>query len=71
MSERQAEGKDKSDELFKVGELYDKYGEDYYEILAHMPHLSPFTVEKYLQFVKKSKKQRNKFKNTRENLKNV
>ena len=54
MAERQTEGKDKSNELFKVGELYKRYGEDYYAILKEMPHLSPFTVEKYLQFVKKT-----------------
>jgi hypothetical protein len=66
LSEKQAEGKDKSEELFKVGELYDQYGEDYYKILHEMPHLSPFTVEKYLQFIKKTKKYRKSAKNARE-----
>ena len=57
LAEKQLEGKNKSDELFKVKELYDTYGEDYVQILQNMPHLSPFTIEKYLQFIKKSKKQ--------------
>ncbi len=55
LSERQAEGKNKSDELFKVQALFEKYGENYIRILEEMPHLSPFTVEKYVLFVKKSK----------------
>jgi len=66
LSEQQAEGKNKSNELFRVGELYDEYGEDYYKILEHLPHLSPFTVEKYLQFIKKTKKMRKNNKNTKE-----
>jgi len=53
--ERQAEGKNKSDELFKVQKLFEQYGENYIKILQEMPHLSPFTVEKYVLFVKKSK----------------
>jgi GTPase SAR1 family protein len=56
LAEKQAEGKNKSEELFKVQELMDKYGENYIKILQEMPHLSPFTVEKYVQFIKKSKK---------------
>ncbi len=70
LSEQQADGKDKSNELFKVGELYDTYGEDYYKILEHMPHLSPFTVEKYLQFIKKTKKYRKSRADAKENAKN-
>ena len=70
LSEQQAEGKNKSDELFKVGELYDQNGEDYYKILEHMPHLNPFTVEKYLQFIKKTKKMRKKFAEAKENAEN-
>jgi len=66
LTEKQAEGKDKSNELFKVGELYDRYGEDYYKILENMPHLSPFTVEKYLQFIKKTKKHRKNYQNAKE-----
>jgi hypothetical protein len=57
LSEKQAEGKNKSEELFKVKELYEVHGEDYVRILEEMPYLSPFTVEKYIQFIKKSKKQ--------------
>lgn len=70
LAEQQAEGKNKSNELFKVGELYDEYGEDYYKILEHMPHLSPFTVEKYLQFIKKTQKHRKKLSDARETAKN-
>jgi len=49
------EGHNKSDELFKVAELYDKYGDNYIEILKEMPHLSPFTLDKYIYFIKKSR----------------
>ncbi len=70
MADRQAEGKDKSNELLKVGELYEQYGEDYYAILEHMPHLSPFTVEKYLQFVKKTKKHKKMALETRKTPEN-
>ena len=70
LSEKQSEGKNKSEELFKVGELYDQYGEDYYKILESMPHLSPFTVEKYLQFIKKTKKYRKNYKNTKKIVEN-
>ncbi len=70
LAEQQAEGKNKSNELFKVGELYDEYGEDYYEILKHMPHLSPFTVEKYLQFIKKTKKHQKQLLDARKTAKN-
>jgi hypothetical protein len=55
LAEKQQEGKNKSEELFRVGELFDKYGENYIKILQAMPHLSPFTVEKYVLFIKKSK----------------
>lgn len=58
LAEKQAEGKNKSDELFKVKELHDKFGDDYISILKEMPHLTPFTLEKYLQFIKKSKQTR-------------
>jgi len=57
LAEKQAEGKNKSEELFKVNQLYNKYGENYIKILEEMPHLNPFTIEKYIQFIKKSKKQ--------------
>lgn len=56
LSEKQAEGKNKSDELFKVREFYNKFGENYIKILEQMPHLNPFTIEKYIQFIKKSNK---------------
>lgn len=70
LAEQLAQGKNKSDELLKVGKLYDKYGEDYLKILEHMPHLAPFTVEKYLQFIKKSRKQRKQRLDAREMAKN-
>jgi hypothetical protein len=56
LSEKQSEGKNKSEEIFKIKELYEKYGENYILILEKMPHLNPFTIEKYIQFIKKSKK---------------
>lgn len=56
LEEKKEEGRDKSDEFFKVKQLYDRYGEDYTKILAEMPHLSAFIIEKYIQFIKRSKK---------------
>jgi len=60
LSEKQEEGKNKSDELFKVEELFDKYGENYIAMLKEMPHLSPFSLEKYVFFIKKSRNLTNK-----------
>lgn len=56
MQKRKAEGTDKSNELLMVEGLYDKFGEDYISIMKEMPHLSPFTVDKYIFFIKKSRK---------------
>jgi hypothetical protein len=55
MQKKREEGTDKSSELFKVEELYDKYGEDYRAILTEMPHLTPYTLERYIYYVKKSR----------------
>ena len=56
LQEKQAEGKNKSEEFDKVRELFDRLGENYEEILKEMPHLSPFAIEKYVYFIKKSRK---------------
>ena len=56
MQRKREEGTDKSAELFKVEELYDRYGEDYKAILIEMPHLAPYTLERYLFYIKKSRK---------------
>lgn len=56
LQEKKDSGKDKSDEFFKVTQLYNKFGENYVKILEEMPHLTPFVVEKYIQFIKRSKK---------------
>lgn len=60
MQEQIDEGKNKSDEFFKIKELYEKYGENYEELLKAMPHLNAFTIEKYLQFIKKGKNSKGK-----------
>ncbi len=60
IAEKKAEGTNKSDELFKIEVLYNKFGEDYLSILQEMPHLTPYTVEKYINFIKKSHKLREK-----------
>lgn len=60
LQRKRSEGTDKSAELFKVEELFDKFGEDYVSISKEMPHLSPFTLEKYIFFIKKSRKLTNK-----------
>lgn len=56
MNEKKAEGTDKSHELFMVEELFDKFGEDYRQILTEMPHLTPYTLERYIYYIKKSRK---------------
>lgn len=56
MEERQKESVNKNEELLKVKELYDKYGEDYLKMTEAMPHLNPFTLERYVQFIKRSHK---------------
>lgn len=56
LQEKKAEGTDKSAELFKVKELWEQYGEDYEVILKEMPYLSPYALERYLYYLKKSKK---------------
>lgn len=56
MDEKRAEGTDKSHELFMVEELYDKFGEDYRQILTELPHLTPYTLERYIWYIKKSRK---------------
>lgn len=55
MQEKRDAGTDKSAELFRVEELFDKYGEDYRSILTEMPHLTPYTLEKYIYYIKKSR----------------
>jgi len=56
LNEKKEEGKNKSEEFFEVTHLYNKYGEDYPSILKEMPHLTPFVLEKYIQFIKRGKK---------------
>jgi hypothetical protein len=70
LAEKSQEGKNKSDELFKVKELYDKYGDNYLLILKAMPHLSPLVIEKYIIFIKKSKKLSEMFPPPLENPRN-
>lgn len=55
LQRKKEEGTDKSHELFMVEELFDKFGEDYRAILKEMPHLSPFALERYLYYIKKSR----------------
>jgi hypothetical protein len=56
MQEKREAGTDKSAELFKIEELFDRYGDDYISIMKEVPHLTPFTVDKYIFFIKKSRK---------------
>lgn len=58
MGEKQNESKNKAEEFNKIKELYLNYGEDYDKILQEMPNLTAFSIEKYIQFVKKSLKVR-------------
>lgn len=62
LKEKESEGKNKSDELLTIKGYYEKYGEDYLKINEKMPHLSAFAIEKYIQFIKRSLKERDKRK---------
>lgn len=53
---KKTDGSDKSADLFQVQALYDKYGEDYPKILTEMPQLTPYTLERFLFYIKKSRK---------------
>ena len=50
------EGKNKADEFWKIKAIYDKYGEDYLQVLEEMPNLNPQTIQKYFWIIKKSLK---------------
>lgn len=54
MSEKQTESVDKYAEILKVKELYLEFGDDYLKILEQMPRLTPFSLDHYLRFIKKS-----------------
>jgi hypothetical protein len=56
LSGKTTESKNKNDELLKVKQLYEEYGNDYMRISEEMPHLSPFVIDKYLVFIRKSAK---------------
>lgn len=56
LNESRSEGTDKSNEFLRVQKLYDQYGEDYIKISKALPHLSVFSIEKYIFLIKKSKK---------------
>lgn len=62
LSEKQEAGKNKSDDLIKVKELYDKYGEDYLTISPLMPHLAPTTIQTMILLIKKTIKFRKETK---------
>ena len=62
LAEKTVEGRNKSDELFKVKALFEQFGEDYVKILEEMPYLTPFTLQKYILFIKKSLKVRDTHK---------
>jgi hypothetical protein len=62
LSEKQAQSKNKSDDLLKVKDLYDKYGEDYIEISKEMPHLSPLSLEKLVLLIKRTLKTKERAK---------
>lgn len=42
----------------EVRELYNQYGEDYITICEKLGNINPYTIEKYIQFIKKSIKAR-------------
>lgn len=54
LREQQQQGKNKADDLFKIRDIYLEIGDDYMELCRRMPHLSPSTVEKLTQLVKRS-----------------
>lgn len=62
LQEKQALGRNKSDDLVKVKDLYDKYGEDYLKISQEMPHISPLSLEKLVLLIKRTIKEMKKSK---------
>jgi hypothetical protein len=56
LKEKTDEGKNKADEFWKIKAIYDKYGEDYLQVLEEMPNLNPQTIQKYFGIIKKSLK---------------
>jgi hypothetical protein len=62
LNEKQQEGRDKSADFQKVKELFDFYGEDYEKIMEQMPHLQPYSIEKYISFIKRSRKHGKRYK---------
>ena len=68
--EKKEAGTDKSAELFIVEGLFNKYGEDYRAILTEMPHLTPYTLERYIYYIKKSLKHEKKMKEMKNKIVN-
>ena len=60
LSEKQEQGKNKSDDLIKVKALYEEFASDFLAIAERMPHMSPLVLEKYINFIKRSYKVREK-----------
>lgn len=56
LKEKSAEGKNKNEEFLKVKEIYDKHGQDYLKVMEAMPHLTPYVIDKYFYYIKKSLK---------------
>lgn len=56
LKEKEVIGKNKNDDFMKVLSLYDQYGRDFVKISQEMPHMSPLTIERYVQLGKKSVK---------------
>lgn len=60
LKEKEVEGKDKNSEFRRVVELYNQYGRDYLKISEEMPHMSPLTIQRYLQLAISTEKIRAK-----------
>ena len=56
LKEKTIESKNKNEDFVKINELFNQYGEDYVKISSQMPHISPLTLEKYIQLIKRTLK---------------
>lgn len=56
ISKEETAKKDKNEEFLEVYELYTQLGEDYVEIAKRIPTVSPYILDKYIQYIKRANK---------------
>ncbi len=58
LKEQAVQSRDKNEDLLKVKGLYEQFGEDYIKISSEMPHISPLSLEKLVQLIKRTNKRK-------------